>query len=132
MLRILLSFFSTSKGLIIAAIVIAAVIAQYEVRLHIKNNEIIELQATIDKQKDVISKYELSSALLESNISSCHEQIDKIGKELEAQKIQPTEVIKTVEKVKTITEQIENPINESCQEKLRFYENLFEGASNVR
>mgnify|MGYP000862089029 CR=1 FL=1 len=132
MFRILTSFFSTSKGLIIAAVVVAAIIAQYEVRLHIKNNEITELQTTIDKQRDVISKYELTSKLLETNISSCHEQIDKIGKELEAQKIQPTEIIKTVEKVKTITEQIENPINESCQEKLRFYENLFEGASNVR
>jgi chromosome segregation ATPase len=132
MLRILLSFFSTSKGLIIAAIILAAIIAQYEVRLHIKNNEITELQTTIDKQKDVISKYELTSKLLETNISACHDQIDKIGKELEAQKIQPTDVIKTVEKVKTITEQIESPINESCQEKLRYYEDLFQGASNVR
>ena len=70
--------------------------------------------------------------MVKSNLQTCNAQIDKITAELKALEVKPKEVIRTVEKAKKVIEKVKEPINESNQEKLNFYENLFEEMSNVR
>nr|DAX81748.1 MAG TPA: hypothetical protein [Bacteriophage sp.] len=128
----LLSFFTSTKGLAIIALIFAATVGYFEIQLYSSNKTIFTLTKKVEAQADVISKYELSEALVKSNLKNCNLQIDKITSELEALKIKPKEVIKTVEKVKKVVEKVKEPINESNKEKAEFYENLFEEMGNVR
>lgn len=128
----LLSFFTSTKGLAVIALIFAATVGYFEIQLYSSNKTISTLTKKVETQADIISKYELSEALVKSNLKNCNLQIDKITSELEALKIKPKEVVKTVEKVKKVVEKVKEPINESNKEKAEFYENLLEGMSNVR
>ena len=128
----LLSFISSPKGLITIAIVFAATVGYFKVQLYSANKTIDTLTKKVEAQADKISKQEITEALVKSNLQTCNAQIDKITSELKALEVKPKEVIRTVEKAKKVIEKVKEPINESNQEKLNFYENLWEGMSNVR
>lgn len=128
----LLSFISSPKGLIAIAIAFAATVGYFKVQLYSADKTIDTLTKKVETQADKISKQEITESLIKSNLQTCNSQIDKITAELKALEVKPKEVIRTVEKAKKVIEKVKEPINESNQEKLNFYENLFQEMSNVR
>lgn len=128
----LLSFISSPKGLITIAIVFAATVGYFKVQLYSAGKTIDTLTKKVEAQSDKISKQEITESLVKTNLQACNLQIDKITAELKALEVKPKEIIRTVEKAKKVIEKVKEPINESNQEKLNFYENLFEEMGNVR
>lgn len=128
----LLSFFTSPKGLIAVAIAFAVTVGYFKVQLYSANKTIDTLTNKVEDQADKISKQEITESLIKTNLQACNLQIDKITSELKALEVKPKDVIKSVEKVKKVIEKVKDPINESNQEKLNFYEELWEGMSNVR
>lgn len=128
----LLSFFTSPKGLIAVGIAFLLTVGYFKVQLYSADKTIDTLTKKVEDQADKISKHEITEALVKSNLQACNLQIDKITSELKALEVKPKDVIKSVEKVKKVIEKVKDPINESNQEKLNFYEELWEGMSNVR
>lgn len=128
----LLSFFTSPKGLIAVGIAFLLTVGYFKVQLYSADKTIDTLTKKVETQADKISKQEITEALVKSNLQTCNAQIDKITAELKVLEVKPKEVIRTVEKAKKVIEKVKEPINESNQEKLNFYEELWEGMSNVR
>ena len=98
--------------------------------------EIWKLNKTLDSVKTELKETENKLALKEAaleisvaNVKECNSKIDLQNTKIESLRINKQDEQKVKEKVKEKIKYVKEPLNETFQEKVRFYEDLFSSLS---